>query len=49
MADWRVLVVEDDRVVARLHCRFIARVPGFTAVGVAATADAIRDFVKRLS
>lgn len=38
MDDWRVLVVEDDAVVARLHCRFIARVPGFTPIGVAATA-----------
>jgi response regulator of citrate/malate metabolism len=38
MDDWRVLIVEDDAVVARLHCRFIARVPGFTPIGVAATA-----------
>jgi response regulator of citrate/malate metabolism len=38
MADWRVLIVEDDGVVASLHCRFIARTPGFAAVGVAATA-----------
>ena len=37
MSDWRVMVVEDDRVVARLHCRFLARVPGFDVVGVAAT------------
>jgi response regulator of citrate/malate metabolism len=48
MADWRVLVVEDDRVVARLHCRFIARVPGFTAVGVATTAAQARDMVQTL-
>lgn len=39
MADWRVLVVEDDRDVAGLHCRFVARVPGFTPVGVAQTAS----------
>jgi response regulator of citrate/malate metabolism len=48
MADWRVLVVEDDRVVARLHCRFIARVPGFTAVAVATTAAQARDMVDTL-
>jgi response regulator of citrate/malate metabolism len=48
MADWRVLVVEDDRVVARLHCRFIARVPGFTAVGVATTAAQAQDMVRTL-
>jgi response regulator of citrate/malate metabolism len=48
MADWRVLVVEDDRVVARLHCRFIARVPGFTAVGVATTAVQARDMTRTL-
>jgi response regulator of citrate/malate metabolism len=38
MADWRVLVVEDDRVVAGVHCRFVARVSGFAPVGVAQTA-----------
>jgi response regulator of citrate/malate metabolism len=48
MADWRVLVVEDDRVVARLHCRFIARVPGFTAVGVATTAAQAQEMVRTL-
>lgn len=39
MSDWRVMVIEDDRVVAGLHCRFVARVPGFDAVGVAETAS----------
>ena len=48
MGDWRVLVVEDDRVVARLHCRFIARVPGFCAVGVAATAAQAQEMVRTL-
>jgi two-component system response regulator DctR len=48
MADWRVLVVEDDRVVARLHCRFIARVPGFTAVGVAATVAQAQEMIGAL-
>jgi response regulator of citrate/malate metabolism len=48
MADWRVLVVEDDRVVARLHCRFIARVPGFCAVGAAATAAQAQEMIHTL-
>jgi response regulator of citrate/malate metabolism len=48
MADWRVLVVEDDRVVARLHCRFVARVPGFRAVGVAGTAAQAHEMVRTL-
>jgi response regulator of citrate/malate metabolism len=38
MADWRVLVVEDDRVVANLHRRFVSRVRGFEVIGVAGTA-----------
>lgn len=38
MTEWRVMVVEDDRVVAGLHCRFISRVAGFSVVGVAGTA-----------
>ena len=38
MSPWRVMIVEDDRVVARLHCRFAAQVPGFEVVGVAETA-----------
>lgn len=33
------MVVEDDPVVAGLHCRFVARVPGFDTVGVAETAS----------
>jgi len=48
MAEWRVLVVEDDAVVARLHCRFVARVPGFTPVGVAATAAEAERLVRTL-
>jgi response regulator of citrate/malate metabolism len=48
MGDWRVLVVEDDRVVARLHCRFIARVPGFCAVGVASTAAQAEQMIHTL-
>jgi response regulator of citrate/malate metabolism len=38
MTRWRVMIVEDDAVVARLHCQFVSRVPGFTVVGVAGTA-----------
>ncbi len=48
MHDWRVLVVEDDRVVARLHCRFIAQVPGFSVAGVAATAAQAAELVRVL-
>jgi len=38
MTEWRVMVVEDDRMVARLHCRFVAGMSGFTVVGIATTA-----------
>jgi response regulator of citrate/malate metabolism len=48
MDDWRVLIVEDDAVVARLHCRFVARVPGFAPVGVAATAAQAEQMVRTL-
>jgi two-component system, CitB family, response regulator DctR len=48
MADWRVLVVEDDPVVARLHCRFVARTPGFAPVGVASTAAQGHEMVRTL-
>jgi response regulator of citrate/malate metabolism len=46
MHDWRVLVVEDDRIVARLHCRFIAEVPGFSVAGVAASATQAAEMVR---
>lgn len=48
MHDWRVLVVEDDRVVARLHCRFIAQVPGFSVAGVAVSAAQAAEMVRVL-
>jgi response regulator of citrate/malate metabolism len=32
------MVVEDDRVVAAVHCRFVSKVAGFAVVGVARTA-----------
>ncbi|QES40748.1 two-component system response regulator [Streptomyces venezuelae] len=39
----RVLVVDDDFMVAKLHSRYVATVPGFTVVGVAHTgAEAVR-------
>src|SRR5690606_32904927 len=31
----RVLVVDDDFMVAKVHCGFVERVPGFTVAGVA--------------
>lgn len=37
MSEWRVLVVEDDPVVAGLHCRFVAKVAQFAPVGIAQT------------
>ncbi|MBP2475819.1 response regulator of citrate/malate metabolism [Crossiella equi] len=39
----RVLVVDDDFMVAKVHSGYVARTPGFEVVGVAHTAaDAIR-------
>ncbi|MFD6432103.1 response regulator [Streptomyces venezuelae] len=39
----RVLVVDDDFMVAKLHSRYVAAVAGFTVVGVAHTgAEAVR-------
>ncbi|MFE0173914.1 response regulator [Streptomyces sp. NPDC059002] len=44
----RVLVVDDDFMVAKLHSRYVASVAGFTVVGVAHSgADAV-DAVERL-
>jgi response regulator of citrate/malate metabolism len=48
MNEWRVLVVEDDRVVARVHCKFVSRVPGFTPVGVAGTVAEAESMVATL-
>ncbi|MBA4102499.1 MAG: two-component system response regulator, partial [Arthrobacter sp.] len=44
----RVLVVDDDFMVASIHTRFVDRVEGFEVVGVAATASAARAEVARL-
>ncbi|WP_330231121.1 response regulator [Nocardia sp. NBC_00508] len=39
----RVLVVDDDFMVAKVHCGYVAKTPGFALVGVAHTgADALR-------
>ncbi|MEV5973272.1 response regulator [Streptomyces sp. NPDC051921] len=39
----KVLVVDDDFMVAKLHCRYVSAVPGFSVVGVAHTgAEALR-------
>ena len=36
----RVLVVDDDFMVARIHQGFVERVPGFTVVGTVHTGAA---------
>ncbi|MFE5299249.1 response regulator [Streptomyces sp. NPDC056632] len=39
----KVLVVDDDFMVAKLHCRYVSAVPGFSVTGVAHTgAEALR-------
>ncbi|MGW1119080.1 response regulator [Streptomyces tanashiensis] len=39
----KVLVVDDDFMVAKLHCRYVSAVPGFTVSGVAHSgAEALR-------
>lgn len=48
MTEWRVMIVEDDTVVARLHCRFVSRVPGFSVVGVAGTAAQAEQMITSL-
>lgn len=48
MHDWRVVVVEDDRVIARLHCRFIAQVSDYSVAGVASSAAQAEDMVRVL-
>ena len=41
-ATYDVLVVDDDFMVAKIHCRFLATLPGFRVVGVAHNgADAL--------
>ena len=44
----RVLVVDDDFMVAKVHAGFVTRVPGFTVVGVAHTGAAALESVAAL-
>jgi two-component system response regulator DctR len=39
-APWRVLVIEDNAVVAALHCRLIDALPGFQTVAVVSDGEA---------
>ena len=48
MSDWRVIVVEDDRVVAGLHCKFVSRVDGFSVGGVAGTVAEAEKLISTL-
>lgn len=49
MTDIRVLVVDDDFMVASIHTRFVERTPGFTVVGQAATGATALAEVERLT
>jgi two-component system response regulator DctR len=40
MTSWRVLIVEDDLTVARLHRRIVERVPRFAVVGIVGSGEA---------
>ena len=48
MTALRVLVVDDDFMVARVHRRFVERVPGFEVVGEARTGAEAIDAVREL-
>ena len=48
MRKLRVLVVEDDRVVAEINRQFVERVDGFEVVGVARSAVAALEAAQRL-
>jgi response regulator of citrate/malate metabolism len=48
MTERRVLVVDDDFMVATIHIRFVERIPGFEVVGTAATGRAALDEIERL-
>ncbi|HEY9351375.1 MAG TPA: response regulator, partial [Acidothermales bacterium] len=45
----RVLVVDDDFMVARVHAGFVDRITGFTAVGMAHTGGAALQAVEELT
>jgi response regulator of citrate/malate metabolism len=44
----RVLVVEDDRAVAKVNCRYVRAIPGNVIVGVAQTSAQVRALVDTL-
>ena len=44
----RVLVVDDDFMVAKVHCGFVERVPGFVVAGTAHTGEEALLAVERL-
>jgi len=44
----RVLVVDDDFMVAKVHCGFVERVPGFSVVGVAHTGAEALELADRV-
>ncbi len=48
MTALRVLVVDDDFMVARVHRKFVERVPGFEVIGEVRTGAEALDAVRRL-
>ena len=44
----KVLVVEDDLKISEIHRRFVEKIPGFQAVGVANTLEEAEEFVEIL-
>lgn len=47
MADWRVLVVDDDRLAASLHRRIVSSQPGFSVAAVAASGEEAHAVLRR--
>ncbi|MET0430566.1 MAG: response regulator [Microvirga sp.] len=47
MADWRVLIVDDDRRAASLHLRIVADQPGFSVVAAASSGEEAHAIVRR--
>lgn len=43
----KVLVVDDDFMVARVHCGFVERIPGFSVAGVAHTGKAALEAIQQ--
>lgn len=46
MAALRVLIVDDDPMVAQLHRMFVERTPGFVVTGIASTGEAAVEMVQ---